>query len=95
MSWIVETQKEGDDVIVPLPQELLDKLEWKEGDELHLDVRDNAIHVVNVSKLTANSEEWENGTLGCSEAHVAVVPPEVELRIKASLEGVNLDLTNN
>ena len=32
--WVVELEQDGDDVILPLPQEVLDHLDVKEGDVL-------------------------------------------------------------
>jgi len=41
MTWTAYVQQEGDDLILPLPDELLDKVGWKEGDVLIWDVRED------------------------------------------------------
>ena len=33
-NWTVTVQQEGDDFILPLPQDLLDSQGWKEGDTI-------------------------------------------------------------
>ena len=33
-SYIVTVEEEGDDLIMPIPPEVLQQLDWKEGDEL-------------------------------------------------------------
>jgi len=32
--WIATIEEDGDDLILPLPQELLDELNWRTGDTL-------------------------------------------------------------
>jgi hypothetical protein len=34
MTWTAYIQQDGDDLILPLPDELLEKVQWKEGDVL-------------------------------------------------------------
>ena len=34
----VITQKEGDDILLPLPPKLLEELHWKEGDQIQFDI---------------------------------------------------------
>ena len=33
-SWTVSIEKDGEDLILPLPQEMLDEVGWKPGDNL-------------------------------------------------------------
>lgn len=90
-SEIVTLVKDGDDVVLPISDAMAARLGWKEGDELHFSVDSGVIKVTNVTQLMLDSHLWEDGTLGCSEEHVEVVPPEVEARIKAAISGVSLD----
>lgn len=42
MSFTVETIEDADgNVILPIPQEMLDSLKWKEGDTLSIDIDEN------------------------------------------------------
>lgn len=34
MNWTVKVEKDGDDLILPFPEEMLKELDWKEGDVL-------------------------------------------------------------
>ena len=38
--WTITPQWDGDDMIINLPDELLEKLGWLEGDSINYDVRD-------------------------------------------------------
>lgn len=48
-SWTVMPQWDGDDLIVTLPDELIEKLGWKEGDDIHYDIKDGQCYVTNKS----------------------------------------------
>ena len=39
--WIATLEEDGDDLVLPLPQELLDELDWKPGDTLNWVEQDN------------------------------------------------------
>lgn len=41
MTWTAYVQQEGDDLLLPLPDELLADLGWKQGDVLVWSVNDN------------------------------------------------------
>lgn len=41
MTWTAYVQQDGDDLVLPLPDELLADLGWKEGDVLVWSVNDN------------------------------------------------------
>lgn len=41
MTWTAYIQQDGDDLILPLPDELLEQAQWKEGDVLIWTVNDN------------------------------------------------------
>lgn len=41
MTWTAYVQQEGDDLLLPLPDELLAELGWKQGDVLVWSVNDN------------------------------------------------------
>jgi len=41
MTWTAYVQQEGDDLILPLPDELLSQVGWKQGDVLLWSVNDN------------------------------------------------------
>lgn len=41
MTWTAYVQQDGDDLILPLPDELLAEMGWKEGDVLVWDIQDN------------------------------------------------------
>ena len=40
-TWTAYVERDGDDVILPLPNDLLEQLKWKEGDVLIWDVRED------------------------------------------------------
>lgn len=40
-TWTAYVEHDGDDVILPLPNDLLEQLKWKEGDVLIWDVRED------------------------------------------------------
>jgi antitoxin component of MazEF toxin-antitoxin module len=40
-TYTVELVEDGEEVALPLPQELLDELKWNEGDTLIWSVKDN------------------------------------------------------
>ena len=40
-TYTVELVEDGEEVVLPLPQELLDELKWNEGDTLIWSVKDN------------------------------------------------------
>lgn len=40
-TWTAYVEQDGDDIILPLPNDLLDQLKWKEGDVLVWDVRED------------------------------------------------------
>ena len=41
MTWTAYVQQDGDDLIIPLPDELLSQAGWKEGDVLLWSVNDD------------------------------------------------------
>lgn len=41
MTWTAYVQQDGDDLVLPLPDEVLTQLGWKPGDILVWDVQDN------------------------------------------------------
>jgi antitoxin component of MazEF toxin-antitoxin module len=41
MTWTAYVQQDGNDIILPLPDELLAELKWKEGDVLVWEVSEN------------------------------------------------------
>ena len=43
--WLVKLEEDGDDVIVPLPEELLKEMNWNEGDDLTFELKDNKINI--------------------------------------------------
>lgn len=91
MTWTTIVGQDGDDAILELPSDMLKKCGWNEGDEIHAVVEGVSLKLTNVTMLTRNSEEWENGTLGCSEVHVKVAPAEAEARLNAALKNVSLE----
>lgn len=38
---IVEKDQDSEDLILPIPEELMEKMGWKEGDDLEFDILDN------------------------------------------------------
>jgi hypothetical protein len=42
---VEDTNDGSGDVIVPLPQEMLDSLGWKEGDTVNIEKKDGVIYV--------------------------------------------------
>ena len=38
-SYTVTLEEDGDDLLMPIPEEVLKKLDWKEGDELEWDLQ--------------------------------------------------------
>lgn len=42
-SCIVTLEEDGDDLIMPIPEEIIKKLGWNEGDELQWSVNNNTI----------------------------------------------------
>ena len=47
--WTAYVEQDGDDVILPLPTDLLDQLGWKDGDVLVWDI-DNTTGAVTLTK---------------------------------------------
>jgi len=41
MTWTAYIQQDGDDMILPLPDELLEQMQWREGDVLIWTMNDN------------------------------------------------------
>jgi hypothetical protein len=41
MTWTAYVKQDGDDIILPLPDELLAEMKWKEGDVLVWEVSEN------------------------------------------------------
>ena len=41
MTWTAYVQQDGDDLILPLPDDLLEQMGWKVGDVLVWDVKEN------------------------------------------------------
>lgn len=41
MTWTAYIQQDGDDMILPLPDELLEQMQWREGDVLIWTINDN------------------------------------------------------
>jgi len=38
-SYTVTLEEDGDDLLMPIPEEVLKELDWKEGDELEWDLQ--------------------------------------------------------
>ena len=57
-SWTVIPVMDGDDMIIELPDELLEQLGWEQGDEIVYDVRDGQCFVSNPT-----AEKRKNGTV--------------------------------
>ena len=47
---IVQEDPDSDDLILPIPQVLLDQLGWKEGDDIEFVVEDNHWYLKKVNK---------------------------------------------
>lgn len=57
--WTAYVEKDGDDFILPLPEDLLNQLDWKAGDTLEWDVRpDGAIVLSRKRTLWGRFKEW-------------------------------------
>ena len=41
MTWTAYVKQEGDDLILPLPDDLLAEMKWKEGDVLVWEIHEN------------------------------------------------------
>ena len=55
MTWTVTVEEDGDDFILPLPDDLLEQAGWKIGDTLVWDVRPNGR--IFLSKKEENGSE--------------------------------------
>ena len=55
--WTAYVRQEGDDLIVPFPEDLLETMGWKEGDVLVWDVREDGC-VVLTKKATWYNKLW-------------------------------------
>ena len=42
-SYTVTVEEDGDDIILPIPEEILKTMDWNEGDTLEWDVNNNVI----------------------------------------------------
>jgi hypothetical protein len=52
---VVLEEAENGDLILPLPQALLEgPYPWLEGDQIEMNVKDDAIHMINVSWMQRN-----------------------------------------
>lgn len=57
--WTAYVEKDGDDFILPLPEDLLNQLDWKAGDTLEWDVRlDGAIILSRKKTWWGKFKEW-------------------------------------
>jgi len=58
-TWTAYIQKDGDDLILPFPDDLLQELNWKEGDVLEWDVRpDGSIVLTRKVTIWTKVKEW-------------------------------------
>ena len=58
-TWTAYIQKDGDDLILPFPDDLLQELHWKEGDVLKWDVRpDGSIILTRKVTIWTKVKEW-------------------------------------
>ena len=40
---IITVEQEGDDLVLPIPDDILEELGWEEGEELEWEIADNSI----------------------------------------------------
>ena len=59
--WTAYVEQDGDDLILPLPDDLLEQLEWKIGDVLIWDVREDG-SVVLTKKIKWYQRMWKEIT---------------------------------
>lgn len=55
--WTAYVEQDGDDLILPLPNDLLEQMEWKVGDVLIWDMRDDG-SVILTKKIKWYQRIW-------------------------------------
>jgi len=59
--WTAYVQQDGDDLILPLPNDLLEQMQWKVGDVLIWDVKpDGSVHLT--KKIKWHQRIWRSIT---------------------------------
>ena len=63
MTWTAYVQQEGDDLVLPLPDEAMTQLGWKTGDILVWDVQENGTIILTrrlkwYQQLFRHIKEW-------------------------------------
>lgn len=48
-TWTTKVQHDEEEMFIPLPDELINKLGWKEGDSLHFKMEDGSMILTNQS----------------------------------------------
>jgi len=59
--WTAYVEQDGDDLILPLPSDLLEQMDWKEGDVLIWDVREDG-SVILTKKIKWYQRIWKRVT---------------------------------
>ena len=57
-SFTTTLEEDGDDLILSLPEEIIKKLGWNEGDELNWSVNNS---VITLEKSMSDAERWNRG----------------------------------
>jgi antitoxin component of MazEF toxin-antitoxin module len=60
-TWTVHVEQDGDDIILPLPKEMLEELDWQEGDVLEW--VDNGNGTFSLRKQQYDSDSGVEGRL--------------------------------
>ncbi len=66
--WTAYVEQEGDDLILPFPQDLLDQMGWKEGDVLIWDINKETGQVTLRKKLVWYKQLWSTLWKKCSDS---------------------------
>lgn len=56
--WTAYVEQDGDDLILPFPQDLLDQMGWKEGDVLIWEINEETGQVTIRKKLVWYKQLW-------------------------------------
>jgi hypothetical protein len=48
-TWTATVEEDGEEMFLPLPDEIINKLGWKEGDSLHFQIKDGSLILSNHS----------------------------------------------
>jgi antitoxin component of MazEF toxin-antitoxin module len=48
--WTAYVEQEGDDLVLPIPDEVLEELNWKEGDVLVWDIKEDGTIILKKGK---------------------------------------------